>query len=306
MMGDAKNDLVQQSKIAYNQFKAEYIMIHAVTTCPTPIVAFVDGVAMGCGAGLAVHSKYTVVTEKASLAMPECDVGLFPDVAASYFLSRLPNQLGVYAGLTCHRFSAYELISSGLADEHVSSTSLAQIETALEYADSSAADSSVGSILSRFATEPMAQEPSTDLRYHTSRIRSCFSQDSVEGIIGALQMQQQEAQQQKDEGVAEWCNGVVQVLRSKSPTSLKIAHRALTMGLTMDKRSCLELDFRIMVHIFDPVDGLRDFQEGVRAVLVDKTKDAKWQPASLELLSNAEVDVYFKPLLGGSELILPS
>jgi enoyl-CoA hydratase/carnithine racemase len=286
------DDRQLQAEVAARQFEAEGIMIHTVATSSTPVVSLIDGIALGCGAGLAVHSKHTVITEKASLAMPECDVGLFPDVGASFFLPPLPNHLGMYAGLTGHRFTSDELINTGLVNEHVRSTSLPQIESALENVDDFA---SVGDILSTFAAAPMEAQPG-GLLQHAKHIDACFSLGSVEEIVLALQAQQTQEH-------AEWSTSVLKVLASKSPTSLKIAHRALTMGEHMDLKSCLALDFRLMTNIIDPATGSRDFQEGVRALLIEKTKDPKWKPASLEQLSAEGLDHFFREC--PKELVLP-
>ena len=43
---------------------------------------------------LAAHACRTV------FAMPECGIGLFPDVGACHFLPRLPGALGFYLALT--------------------------------------------------------------------------------------------------------------------------------------------------------------------------------------------------------------
>lgn len=77
-------------------------MNHLIGTYKTPYVAFIDGITMGGGAGLSVHGKYRIATEKTMFAMPETGIGLFPDVGGSYFLPKLKDKLGLYLGLTGH------------------------------------------------------------------------------------------------------------------------------------------------------------------------------------------------------------
>lgn len=80
-----------------------YSMNHMIGSLNIPYVAFIDGITMGGGAGLSVHGKYRIATERTVFAMPEVLIGYFPDVGASYFLSRLQGRLGFYLGLTATR-----------------------------------------------------------------------------------------------------------------------------------------------------------------------------------------------------------
>uniref|UniRef100_M1CFJ1 3-hydroxyisobutyryl-CoA hydrolase n=1 Tax=Solanum tuberosum TaxID=4113 RepID=M1CFJ1_SOLTU len=84
-------------------------------------VSILDGIVMGGGAGASIHGRFRVATEKSVFAMPETDLGHFPDVGASYFLSRLPGFFGEYAGLTGSRLDGAEMLACGLATHFVSS-----------------------------------------------------------------------------------------------------------------------------------------------------------------------------------------
>lgn len=83
---------------------------HFIGTYKKPYIAIINGITMGGGVGLSVHGKYRIATEKTLFAMPETAIGLFPDVGATYFLSRLKGRLGIYLGLTGHRLKSITLI----------------------------------------------------------------------------------------------------------------------------------------------------------------------------------------------------
>merc|ERR1712217_636198 len=112
--------------------------MHWVAKCSKPQISLINGATLGCGAGLVTHGRFRVVTEKATLTMPETGIGIFPDVGMSFVLPRLRNNLGVYAGLTSYRFNAKELLSTGLATHFVPSTVLPRLEAALRQEASSA------------------------------------------------------------------------------------------------------------------------------------------------------------------------
>ena len=124
-------------------FREEYVLNHAIATSSTPQVSVWDGIVMGGGAGLSVHGRFRVASEKALFAMPETGIGLFPDVGGSFFLSRLPGELGTYVGLTGDRLKAAELLYCGLATHYAPSSALSFASTAHGLGGPAAADDDV-------------------------------------------------------------------------------------------------------------------------------------------------------------------
>src|SRR5688500_15367931 len=115
-------------------FRAEYRMNHLLFTYPKPVVAFMDGVTMGGGVGLALPCRYRVATENTLFAMPEGAIGLFPDVGAGWYLPRLPGRIGQFLALTGARLDGAECLWAGLAThyipaEHVSEAKAHIVET---------------------------------------------------------------------------------------------------------------------------------------------------------------------------------
>ncbi len=108
-------------------FTEEYALNHLIHHYPKPYIALMDGVVMGGGMGIAQSgeaNQLRIVTERTKMAMPEVNIGLFPDVGGSYFLPRTPGKLGIYLGVTGETINAADAVYAGLADVYVPSAQL--------------------------------------------------------------------------------------------------------------------------------------------------------------------------------------
>jgi enoyl-CoA hydratase len=251
----------------------EYRMNRRIFRYPKPYVALMDGITMGGGVGVSAPGRLRVATEKTLLAMPETGIGLFPDVGASYYLSHLPGQLGTYLGLTGARVKAADLLYTGLATHFIPSSLMPAVIVALEREP--AAD-----VIRRFAARPDGAAPLAALR---TAIDRCFAGDTVEDILAALER----------EGGA-WAQETRTGLLQKSPFSLRVTLRELREAAALDFDACMRMEYRLVRHFM----GDHDFFEGVRAVLVDKDNQPRWQPPTLAEVTPAMVDAYFAPLAG--------
>jgi enoyl-CoA hydratase/carnithine racemase len=118
------HDRVRAGRDMYHFFEVEYALDLRIHTYPKPVVALMDGIVMGGGMGLAQGAKLRLVGERTRMAMPETAIGLFPDVGGTWFLSRLPGQLGTYLGLVGRTIRAADAIYCGLADQYVGTAPL--------------------------------------------------------------------------------------------------------------------------------------------------------------------------------------
>lgn len=261
-------------------FRVEYRLNHAIHHFPKPWIALLDGVTMGGGLGLSVHGSHRVTTEKTLCAMPECGIGLFPDVGGGWFLSRCPGESGLYLALTGARLHAADLMYTRLATHHVPSARVDDVVAAL----ADAVWIGHGGLVAEAVLERFAADPGTPmLPALLPAIDRCFRHDTVEEILAAL-----------DAEGGDWAQGAATQIRAGSPTSLKVTLRQMRQGATMPYDAVAAMEFR-MVHRF--LAG-SDFFEGIRAQLVDKTRDPKWQPAALEAVDDAAVAACFRPLPG--------
>jgi enoyl-CoA hydratase len=264
-------------------FREEYELIRRIHQFPKPYLAIIDGITMGGGAGISVNGAYRIATERTLLAMPETGIGLFPDVGATRFLNRCPGHAGRYLGLTGARVSAADALYCGFATHAVKHDAVEALvdELSLEH-------TSVEECLRRFAVDP-GPAPLAVLQPAIDR---CFARDSVEAILDALA-----AESAGGSADAEWAEETRAGLLTKSPTSLKITLRQLTLGRDYDLDAALALEYRLTQHVM----AGHDFYEGVRAMLIDRDRNPKWRPATLAEVTYRMVDAYFAPI-GNCEL----
>jgi 3-hydroxyisobutyryl-CoA hydrolase len=286
--GDVKfireNFLNGKPRVALDFFKNEYILDYQINKLSKPYVALLNGITMGGGVGISVHGKYRVATDKTLFAMPETAIGFFADVGGSYFLPRLKDRLGLYLALTGNRLKGQDVKKVGIATHFVSGSNLESLENVFLQSSDLNSDR-VDEILRRH-DEKVADD------YDTSHITRCFSANRLEDILQNLE---------KDN--SEWAKQQLKLLKKMSPRSLKIAIRQMELGATKSLKECFEMEYQM---------GWRfgknsDFVEGVRALLVDKCNQPKWNPPTHQEVDKKMVDWYFEPALPDEDqLVLPS
>ena len=254
-------------------FHDEYRMNYAIATYPKPYVALMDGITMGGGVGLSIHAPYRVATERTLFAMPETGIGLIPDVGGTHALPRLPGELGAFLGLTGARIKSADCIYTGIATHHMPSAQLDDLVEAL------ASGEPIEIILGDFDCD--TEEP--PIGAHRAAIDRHFTGDRVEAIVASLQ------------GGDDWAQAQAATLVRMSPTSCKLTLRALREGAGLDIAGALRNEYRIVCAIKHG----GDFYEGIRAQLLDKDRNPRWRPASLDAVSDAEIDGYFAAPAGG-------
>ncbi|XP_010269989.1 PREDICTED: 3-hydroxyisobutyryl-CoA hydrolase 1-like isoform X1 [Nelumbo nucifera] len=266
------------AKFFWNEFTLNYIM----ATYRKAQVSILNGIVFGGGAGASIHGRFRVATENSVFAMPETALGLFPDVGASYFLSRLPGFFGEYVGLTGARLDGVEMLACGLATHFVSAMRLPLLEEALFKVNTSD-PAVVSAIISEFSEQSSLKATSS---YHRQDIiERCFSRRTVEEILSALE-------EEAATGADKWLSETIQSLKKASPTSLKISLRSIREGRLQGVGQCLIREYRICCHVLRR-DVSKDFFEGCRAILLDKDKNPKWEPSRLEFISDDMVNQYF-------------
>ena len=254
-------------------FHTEYRMNHALFTYAKPSIAFMDGITMGGGVGLACPCDFRIATENTKFAMPETGIGLFPDVGGGWYLSRLPGRIGQYLALTGHRLDGAECLALGLATQYVPSAALDDAKTRI------AADPQrMAAILG----ESAQSAPEARILAQRETIDRLFASDELEAIYAALEA---------DGG--EWAMQTLATLRTKSPQTMKVSLRLLHEGATM---ATFEDEMRQEYAVGCRVVQRHDFLEGVRAVIVDKDNAPRWNPDTPEGVTPHVLDQIFAPL----------
>ena len=259
-------------------FLTEYRLNHLLFTYPKPVVAFMDGITMGGGVGISQPAKFRVATENTRLAMPETGIGLFPDVGGGWYLSRLGGRLGQFLALTGARLDGPECLWTGLATHYLRSAQLEEVKARIFDHPGR-----IAGILS----EPAASPPEARIAGNADLIARHFASDAYEDILASLE---------KDE--SRWAEKERDTLGTKSPQACKVALRELAESAALtDFADEMRMEYRIASRVL-----LRpDFAEGVRALIVNKTNDPQWEPASPEGVTEEMLDAIFAPLPASEE-----
>lgn len=256
-------------------FWHEYRLNHFIHHFGKPYISLIDGMVMGGGVGISLHGSHPIACDHFVFAMPETGIGFFPDIGASYLLTRCSGHLGTYLGLTGNRLGPHDALKAGLVKKIVPSAQIPAVLEVLKNADlSEDVFMGVDKCLHEYAVTPSATEPSQI----KPAIAACFVYSTVEMIKDALQNQ---------EGV--WPVSVENALSQKSPLSLKVTLAQLQKAKGLTLAECLQMDYEIVSHFMHG----SDFYEGVRALLIDKDKHPKWHPERLDMVTQDMVDEYF-------------
>jgi enoyl-CoA hydratase len=273
---------------ALGYFRDEYALNALIKRYRKPYVALIDGIVMGGGVGISVHGSHRVAGDRFTFAMPEVSIGFFPDIGATWFLPRMPGELGTYCALTGERLDPADGVAAGIATHRVASARFPDLVEALCGAVP------VDALLGAFA-QPVGEGPVAARRGPIDRL---FAHNRAEDILAALDAaaSQNGTQQGTD---AAFASATAALMRTKSPTSLKIVLEQMRRGSTLDFTQCMRTEFRIVSRVVQD----HDLYEGIRAVIIDKDQAPQWQPPTLAAVSAAEVERHFAPL--ARELVLP-
>lgn len=261
-------------------WRDEYRLNALIKRYPKPYVALIDGIVMGGGVGVSVHGSHRIAGDRFLFAMPEVGIGFFPDVGATYFLPRLPGQLGTFCALTGERLGPADAVSAGIATHRIASSRLPDLLQAV--CEPAPADE----VLAEFQAPAgegsfLPRGPVIDKLFHADRVEDILAACDSEAAAGSDQ--------------AGFAGSTAATIRGKSPLSLKIALAQMRIGKALNFETCMRTEFRIVSRV---IRG-HDFYEGVRAVIIDKDNKPAWRPADLAAVSAAEVERHFAPLLEG-------
>ncbi|QOR71063.1 enoyl-CoA hydratase/isomerase family protein [Ruania alkalisoli] len=252
-------------------WRAEYKLDQLIAEAELPVVAFMDGVTMGGGIGLAGHASLRLVTPRTQVAMPETGIGFFPDVGALFPLSRAPGELGTYLALTGVSITGSDAIAVGLAD--------AMIETGAW--EDLCAHWATGAPLS-VLIGPSRPEPHSDLAAQRPWIDASFEGEDAATIESRLDARQEPEAQ-----------SAAATLRSRCPFSVAVALAAIRRAAQLPTvADVLAQDLRLGTAFMNGAPA-QDFIEGVRAVLVDRDQRPRWRHDSLAAVDRSEVLALF-------------
>ena len=261
-------------------FVEEYALDLAIHHYRKPVLALMDGFVLGGGMGLVQGADLRVVTERSRLAMPEVAIGYFPDVGGSYFLPRIPGELGIYLGVTGVQIRAADALYCGMADWYLDSTKLAALDQKLDqlqWQDSPLKD--LQGVLAKLAVQQLPDAPLAALR---PAIDHFFALPDVRSIVEQLQ-------QVTVANSHEWALSTANLMQTRSPLAMAVTLEMLRRGRRLPLEQCFALELHLDRQWFERGDLI----EGVRALIIDKDKNPRWNPSTLHGLDASHVESFF-------------
>jgi len=272
-------------------FEREYRLDHRIHTFAKPLLVWGHGIVMGGGIGLMAGASHRVVTPRTRLAMPEIGIGLYPDVGGSWFLPRLPGRAGAFLALTGAPLNAADALFAGLADFALRAEDRAALLHAIggaRWQGEAQADGALLAHLIEALASGGVELPASPLRAHLERINAVIGHDALADIAPRLAALAGDADPWLAQAGAAFANG--------SPTSAALALEMQRRCRHASLAEALRLEYQASVGCC----AHGDFAEGVRALLIDKDKTPRWQPATLAGLTPAWIDDHLRPRFAGA------
>lgn len=257
-----------------NFWRDEYRMNARIFEYPKPVISFLHGFVMGGGVGVGCHGSHRIVTETSQIAMPECGIGLIPDVGGSYLLAQAPGRLGDYLGTTGARMGPADAILAGFADHFLPEDRWPALRAALVETGDPAA-----------IAKNVAQPPAGKLAGLRDLIDSAFAAEDMATLHARLA------------AAGDFGADTLKALDRAAPLSV-----AATLSLLRQLREgpslrlALTLEYRFTYRSMDRAD----FLEGIRAQIIDKDRTPRWRHAD-GAVPEDEVAAMLAPL-GDEEL----
>lgn len=264
-------------------FTEEYRLNYLIFTYPKPYVAFMDGIVMGGGMGISQGASLRIVTERSKVAMPETNIGLFPDVGGGYFLSRCPGASGEYLALTGQLMVGGEAIALGLADKLVNSAELPALWDVLSNQPSLSVSDRLDRLQDLLGGSQAIPQPA----WLNAQIDAIFSLGTISEILTAL-----------DNDGSDWANQTLDVLYRRSPLMLHVVLQQIRIGRQLSLADDLRMERAMIRHCFYTEHLGRSGHssetiEGIRALAIDKDQNPAWNPVHIEEVSEEMVEPFF-------------
>lgn len=269
----------QDSALLEDFFTEEYALNHLIHFYPKPYISLLDGVVMGGGMGIAqsgVNARLRIVTERTKMAMPEVNIGLFPDVGGGYFLNRTPNEIGTYLGLTGAIILAADALYADLADIFIPSEQLPALFDILKQNTESDIRVPIRQFAAQFANH--TQVSSSTLAQHQNVISQHFQFNQLQDILTSLS---------KDD--SEFSQATQKLMSLRSPLLMAVTLEQLRRCAKASVAECLRLERTMVRHCFKHGEVI----EGIRALVVDKDNQPKWNPSEVSAVSDEIVQQFF-------------
>jgi len=270
-------------ELAERFFTGEYQLDYLIHCFPKPFIAWGNGVVMGGGLGLMGGASHRVVTETARIAMPEVSIGLYPDVAGSWFLNRMPRRTGLFLGLTGAHLNAADALFLGLGDRFIHHSHRDAVLARLTEADwrDRPARAVVDEVLRDHERRSRDHRPESPVWNHFEAIQNLTDADDLEAIVTRIS---------DYDGDDPWLQRATGNLAKGSPTSMALAYRQWCESTRLSLADVFRQELILSVNCA----RLGEFAEGVRALLIDKDRQPRWRYPDLASMDWTWIDRFYQ------------
>lgn len=264
-------------------FTEEYALDHLLHVFPKPTVAWMEGVTMGGGMGLAQACELRVATASLRMAMPETRIGLFPDVGGGHFLSRCAGSLGEYLGVVGPHLHVTDALAVGLADMHAQGESLPLLLDALRAKPATSEADLMARVQAHAQAHALAELPAATVTAHFEAVDRHFSLPTLADIQASLQAED-----------SDWARSTLDQMAGHSPLMMAVTLEQVRRARSMPLAEVFRMERTLVRHCFQLRKGAAsETIEGVRALVVDKDHAPRWNPPTVPEVSAAMVEAYF-------------
>jgi enoyl-CoA hydratase/carnithine racemase len=278
---DAGSRDVRDNAYASNFFSVEYRLDYRIHTYPKPVLCWGHGIVMGGGIGLMSGASHRVVTERSKLAFPEITIGLYPDVGGSWLLRRVQGRAGLFLALTGAPLNASDAIYAGLADWYVEHSHRDDVFGGLLHADwsndATANADVLADVLRRFTS---SVEPGPLQQCH-KQVEAMCAWDDLDEIVGAIRVMATDDP---------WLTAARETFAAGSPGSARLAYELQKRAASLSLADVFRIEYTVSLHC--AAHG--DFAEGIRALLIDKDRQPRWNPVSISGATSAWAQPFFE------------
>ncbi|MBB3228898.1 enoyl-CoA hydratase/carnithine racemase [Luteibacter sp. Sphag1AF] len=277
---ESGSDDILANGYARDFFEVEYRLDHRIHTCAKPVLCWGHGIVMGGGIGLMSGATHRVVTERSKLAMPEITVGLYPDVGGSWLLNRVPDHAGLFLALTGAPLGAADAIHAGLADHYLRDEQRADVYSALSAQAWSIRAADNAQALTSLLSDMAGQPDVGPLARHRDAIHAACAADTLDAVIAAIEAMP---------GDDPWLESARRTLAAGAPGSARLAFELSRRARDASLADVFRMEYVVSLHC--AAHG--DFQEGIRALLIDKDRQPRWNPATLADATPSWAEAFF-------------
>ena len=283
----AQASTLQGSALLEDFFTEEYALVHRIANYAKPYISIMQGVVMGGGMGIAQPARLRIVTQSSKIAMPEVNIGLFPDVGGTRFLAHLPGQLGAYLGVTGESIAAADALHCGMADLAVQNSALEEFKDGIRNIYAPFREKMVQKAHEIYGEQNylLPLDPQQSL---LARMQPCidraFAQDQISKIMQALSTESRSEFQ-------DFARATLLTMAKRSPLLMQVSLTAIRRAKTMTLADALRMERNLVRRTFEHGEVI----EGVRALVIDKDNAPRWNPSAISQVTRQMVEHFFQP-----------